>query len=198
MDSLKKPETLFLVILAIVVIGYIVFDYRKHNSQNEKAKQTEEHLAATIRLVDQHTKKIIQMDTLAQELVRLKERQEELEEELEEKEEIKEKYEELVEVFDDLVQSLKKNGIEVDVEVPELDSSSSKKGKKKGGKKKGGKKGGKEEKKKGGKKKGGKKGKKSKKDDSSSEEEDSSSDDESSDKAVERMSRIQEKRRSNK
>ena len=74
MDMLKKPETLMIAVLTIIVIGYIAYDYRKHNGQAEKFKQLEENLAATVRTVDSVTRQMGRIEPFAQELLALKER----------------------------------------------------------------------------------------------------------------------------
>lgn len=172
MDSLKKPENIFTLVLGIVLVGYIVYDYRKHGSQAEKIKQIEDNLAATVQRVGQMTEGINRLAGFTQELVKLKERQEELEEDHQDK------FNELIDSLEDLVSQVKKAGISVDVDFPEGED--------------------KKKKKKGKKSKKSKKDKKSKKrkDDSSDDESDDSSDEESKNsETLDRMSRLKEKRK---
>ena len=177
MDAFKKPETLIIAVLAIVLIGYIAYDYRKHNAQSEKVKQIEEHLSVTVRAVDTIAQQMGRINPMAQELIKLKERQEELEE-------LEEKCEELTETLEDMLAILKDNGITVDLDFPVFGEKKKKKSKKsKKGKKDKRSKRDKDVK---------KKGKKSKKEQSSDSE--SSSDDDKT-KAIARISRIHDKKK---
>ena len=182
MDALKKPETLITVVIAIILVSYIAYDFRKHSASSDRIKQLEDNLASTVRAVDTLSQQAAKMNHLAQELIKLKERQEDLEDDS------SEKMTELVQSLEDLVDQLKKGGVNVDVDFPEAEEKKSKKGKKS-------KRGKKEVKKP-------KRGKKAKKEESESESEsdDDSSDDEDSksSEALDRMSRIRDKRRDKK
>ena len=184
MDALKKPETLITAVLALILIGYIAYDYRKHNAQAEKIKTIEEHLSATVRTVDAVTQQTGRIQPLITELVKLKERQEELEE-------LEDKCKELVESLEEMIESLKGQGMSVDIDFPEFGEE--KKSKKKGKKGKKDKKSKKEKEKE-------KKSKKSKKKkqvpDSDESSDDSSSEEEDKSKAIERISRLRDRKKS--
>lgn len=111
MEMLRKPEILLIAVLAIVLIGYIAYDYRKHNSHLEKIRQLEEHLSLTVRTVEGLGQRLNQFAAFGQELINLKERQEEFEE-------VEEKCQELVDTFDDLTEALQEHGISLDLDLP--------------------------------------------------------------------------------
>jgi len=169
MDMFRKPEFFIVAIIVIVLIGYIAYDYRKHNAQLEKIKTIEEHLSATVRTVDAITQQTNHIHPMAQELVKLKERQERLEE-------LEDKYEELVESLDEMTQSLKNQGMTVEVDFSEIGNKKSKKKSKKDKKKT----------------------KKTKKEASSSDEESSVDEDSENDRALARLSRIRDKKKEKK
>ena len=166
MDLFKKTETLSSVILAIVLVGYIAYDYRRRNLDLLEMKVLKEHLSGTIQAVDKISQQFGRFDIITKELVTLKEKNEEKQEEFEA---LEEKYEELCNFLENLIEELEEKGISLEVEVP-----NSKRDKKNKRNKKNPKKNSK------------KNSKKSKKE--SSDEE--SSGDEKATKAVERLARI--------
>lgn len=181
MDALKKPETLITVVIAIILVSYIAYDFRKNSASSDRIKQLEDNLASTVRAVDILSQQAAKMNHLAQELVKLKERQEDLEDDS------TEKTTELIQSLEDLVDQLKKGGVNVDVEFPETEEKKSKKNKR-------GKKSKKEVKKT-------KKTKRAKKEESESESEsddDSSDEEDTKSSSLDRMSRIREKRQNKK
>lgn len=163
----RKPEFFMVAIITIALIGYIAYDYRKHNVQLEKIKTIEEHLSVTVRAVDAITQQTNHIHPMAQELVKLKERQERLEE-------LEDKYEELVELLDEMTQSLKNQGMTVEVD---FSGNSNKKSKKKNKKDK-------------------KKIKKT--EDPSSDEGSSTEEDSENDRALARLSRSRDKKKEKK
>lgn len=110
MDFLKKPETLFIAFFAIALVVYIAYDYKKHSSQNEKQRQLEERLSATVRAMGEMSTQVKKVDNVFPEFVKLKERQDEIEK-------IFDKIEDINDFLDNLTSSLEDSGIEVE-EIP--------------------------------------------------------------------------------
>jgi nitrogen regulatory protein PII-like uncharacterized protein len=174
MSPFKKPEFLVIIVLAIVLIGYIAYDYRKHNSNEERLKRFEENLATTAKAVGDYTTKFALINTIVSEIRTLKE-------EIEEVKIIQEKCDELVDIIDELITAVNANGINIDVDLPEFieKRKSSKKSKKSKSKNK--------------RSKRSKRSKKEVESNSSDDEDDSSDEDEKNNKAMERLSRVRNK-----